>query len=94
MYMYGVSDRCDSRIRLHYFQCYKCTGVNTCTPHTVLQVVNKLKALYGDMYTTDNVLISGIHTHSGPAGFFQYLLFEVTCSVISYVLRSPEIDSM
>ncbi|XP_064404279.1 uncharacterized protein LOC135349656 [Halichondria panicea] len=42
-----------------------------------IQVVNKLKALYGDMYTTDNVLISGIHTHSGPAGFFQYLLFEI-----------------
>jgi neutral ceramidase len=42
-----------------------------------MQVVEKLKALYGDLYTNDNVLISGIHTHSGPAGYFQYLLFEV-----------------
>lgn len=42
-----------------------------------MQVVEKLRALYGDLYTNDNVLISGIHTHSGPAGYFQYLLFEV-----------------
>ena len=41
-------------------------------------MVDKLKALYGDLYTNDNVAISGIHTHSGPAGFFQYLLFEVS----------------
>ena len=42
------------------------------------QVVKKLKAKYGDMYTDDNVLISGTHTHSGPAGYFQYVLFEVS----------------
>lgn len=29
------------------------------------------------MYSDSNVLISGIHTHSGPAGYFQYVLFEV-----------------
>ena len=41
------------------------------------QVVEKLKSIYGDLYTNDNVLITGIHTHSGPAGYFQYVLFEV-----------------
>ena len=39
--------------------------------------MEKLKAVYGDLYGNDNVLISGIHTHSGPAGYFQYVLFEV-----------------
>lgn len=46
-----------------------------------LQVVDKLKSIYGDLYTNDNVLISGIHTHSGPAGYFQYVLFEVSSNV-------------
>ena len=44
----------------------------------MLQVVKKLQALFGDLYNDDNVILSGIHTHSGPAGFFQYVLFEVT----------------
>ena len=41
-------------------------------------MVEELKKLYGDLYFDDNVLISGTHTHSTPAGFFQYVLFEVT----------------
>lgn len=42
-----------------------------------MQVVKRLQTLYGDRYSDSNVLISGIHTHSGPAGYFQYVLFEV-----------------
>lgn len=42
-----------------------------------IQVLQKLQSLYGDLYG-DNVCISGIHTHSGPAGYFQYVLFQVT----------------
>lgn len=42
-----------------------------------IEVIRKLQQLYGDMYSDSNVLISGIHTHSGPAGYFQYVLFEV-----------------
>jgi len=30
------------------------------------------------MYTGKNVVLSGTHTHSGPAGFMQYLLFDIT----------------
>jgi len=30
------------------------------------------------LYTEDNVCISGTHTHSGPGGYWQYVLFEVT----------------
>jgi neutral ceramidase len=43
-----------------------------------IEVVKKLQAQFGDLYNTDNVILSGTHTHSGPAGFFQYVLFEVT----------------
>ena len=39
--------------------------------------MKQLQTVYGDVYTESNVLISGTHTHSGPAGFFQYVLYEV-----------------
>ena len=40
-------------------------------------MINKLKNIYGDLYTNDNVAISATHTHSGPAGYFQYVMYEV-----------------
>ncbi|KAM6182414.1 neutral ceramidase isoform 2-T2 [Erethizon dorsatum] len=40
-----------------------------------LEVVNRLKSKYGSLYRRDNVILSGTHTHSAPAGFFQYTLF-------------------
>jgi len=43
-----------------------------------LEVVKKLKERYGDLYTEKNVVISGTHSHSGPAGFFQTILPMVT----------------
>ena len=30
------------------------------------------------MYTKENLAISGIHTHAGPGGYLQYLLYHVT----------------
>ena len=30
------------------------------------------------MYTEENVCISGTHTHSGPGGYWQYVLFQLT----------------
>lgn len=44
----------------------------------VTQVIKKLKARFGNLYTEENVCISGIHTHSGPGGFLQYVLFDIT----------------
>lgn len=32
---------------------------------------------YGSLYRKDNVILSGTHTHSGPAGYFQYTLFVI-----------------
>jgi neutral ceramidase len=41
-------------------------------------VLEKLKLKFGDVYHKDNVAISSTHTHSGPGGYLQYALFEVT----------------
>ncbi len=35
-------------------------------------VVDRLKAKYGDAYTEANVILSATHTHSGPSGFWHY----------------------
>ncbi|GLG99300.1 Neutral ceramidase [Gryllus bimaculatus] len=42
------------------------------------QVVEALRARYGDLYTERNVMISGTHTHSGPGGFLQDILFDLS----------------
>ncbi|XP_060096804.1 neutral ceramidase [Heteronotia binoei] len=43
-----------------------------------LEVMKHLKQKYGDLYRTDNVILSGTHTHSGPGGYFQNTLFMIT----------------
>ncbi|KAJ7407775.1 hypothetical protein WISP_124804 [Willisornis vidua] len=43
-----------------------------------MEVLGRLKSKYGDLYRQDNVILSGTHTHSGPAGYFQYTLFWIT----------------
>jgi hypothetical protein len=42
------------------------------------QVVRELQVRFGSRYTFQNVLLSGTHTHSGPAGYIQYLLYGIT----------------
>jgi neutral ceramidase len=43
------------------------------------RVIQKLKLRYGpDVYTEQNVALSGTHTHSGPAGYLQYLVYDIT----------------
>ncbi|GLJ24015.1 hypothetical protein SUGI_0457480 [Cryptomeria japonica] len=43
-----------------------------------IKVLERLKSRYGDLYTKENVAISGIHTHSGPGGYLQYIVYIVT----------------
>ncbi|KAI6671029.1 hypothetical protein NL676_005914 [Syzygium grande] len=43
-----------------------------------IKVLERLKARYGDLYTESNVAISGIHTHAGPGGYLQYVVYIVT----------------
>lgn len=41
-------------------------------------VLQRLRAIYGDMFSADNVMISATHTHSGPGGYHGYALYDLT----------------
>jgi neutral ceramidase len=42
-------------------------------------VIDRLQGIYGpSVYSADNVVLSGTHTHSGPAGYLQYLIYDIT----------------
>ncbi|KAG9453271.1 hypothetical protein H6P81_006175 [Aristolochia fimbriata] len=43
-----------------------------------IKVLERLKSRYGDLYNEQNVAISGIHTHAGPGGYLQYVVYIVT----------------
>jgi neutral ceramidase len=43
-----------------------------------IKVLERMKARYGNLYTEKNVAISGIHTHAGPGGYLQYVVYIVT----------------
>ncbi|XP_078427718.1 neutral/alkaline non-lysosomal ceramidase [Wolffia australiana] len=43
-----------------------------------IKVIERLKTRYGDLYTEENVAISGIHTHAGPGGYLQYVTYIIT----------------
>lgn len=43
-----------------------------------IKVLERLKARYGNLYTENNVAISGIHTHAGPGGYLQYIVYIIT----------------
>ncbi|XP_010541433.1 PREDICTED: neutral ceramidase-like [Tarenaya hassleriana] len=43
-----------------------------------MKVIQRLKLRYGKLYTERNVVISGTHTHAGPGGYLQYVLYIVT----------------
>lgn len=38
----------------------------------------KLQSTFGDLYTYDNIMVSGTHTHSGPAGFTYMTVYDLT----------------
>lgn len=42
-----------------------------------LEVLKRLQSKYGSLYRRDNVILSGTHTHSAPAGYFQYTVFVI-----------------
>ncbi|KAM3253513.1 hypothetical protein ACQJBY_047539 [Aegilops geniculata] len=43
-----------------------------------IKVLERLKARYGDLYNENNMAISGIHTHAGPGGYLQYVVYIIT----------------
>eukprot|EP00897_Mesotaenium_endlicherianum_P004587 jgi/Mesen1/4156/ME000219S03285 len=60
--------------RLAFVSIDACMGSQGVT----LEVFKRLKARYGELYNEKNVVISGIHTHSGPGGYLQYVLYLIT----------------
>ncbi|XP_019858109.1 PREDICTED: neutral ceramidase B-like isoform X3 [Amphimedon queenslandica] len=60
------------------------------------KVVEKLQSnkTFAGLYTDDNVCISGTHTHSGPAGYFQYLLYEITSRGFSQETLDAIVDGI
>ena len=56
-----------------------CADLWSCTQALRTEVVHRLDKIYGnDLYTLDNVLICGTHTHSGPGGYSHYALYNLT----------------
>jgi len=43
-----------------------------------LEVIKKLNTIYKDKFNTENILLTGTHTHSAPAGYMQDALFQIT----------------
>ncbi|KAF9596229.1 hypothetical protein IFM89_008388 [Coptis chinensis] len=60
--------------RLVFVNLDACMGSQLVT----LKVIERLKARYGNLYTENNVAVSGIHTHAGPGGYLQYVVYIVT----------------
>ncbi|XP_038629463.1 neutral ceramidase [Scyliorhinus canicula] len=55
-----------------------------------LEVLKRLKSKYRGLYRQDNVVLSGTHTHSGPAGYFQYTL----CLITSKGYIKPSVNAL
>ena len=43
-----------------------------------MKVVTKLATLLPGVFNDDNLCISGTHTHSGPGGFLQYVVYQIS----------------
>jgi len=54
--------------------------VLSCTQIVKTKVIEQLQSdtTFHHLYNTDNVLISGTHTHSAPGGYSEYFLYNVT----------------
>ncbi|PNH01132.1 Neutral ceramidase, partial [Tetrabaena socialis] len=69
------AERTDPRRRFVYVSMDACMASQLVT----LRVIQRLQAEYGaELYGPENVAISGTHTHASPAGFIQYLLYDIT----------------
>jgi hypothetical protein len=54
------------------------TEIDFVTQAVQMEVLKRLKARYGDTYTDQNVVLTATHTHSGPGGFSEYTLWNLT----------------
>lgn len=49
----------------------------SCTQALKTEVIHRLQKIFGSLYTLENVLICGTHTHSAPDGFSHYHLYNL-----------------
>ena len=57
-----------------------------------MEVLEKLNKEYGnDTFRNDNLVLSATHTHSGPAGYMQYLMY--TISSFGFVEESFQVPT-
>jgi neutral ceramidase len=54
------------------------TEVDFVTQAVQIEVLRRLRAEYGSTYTDQNVVLTATHTHSGPGGFSEYTLWNLT----------------
>ena len=44
----------------------------------ILQVLAKVEVAYGNLYKRENIQLTATHTHSGPGGYFQYVMYGIS----------------
>jgi neutral ceramidase len=52
--------------------------VDFVTTAVQLEVLKRLRARFGAVYTDQNLVLTATHTHSGPGGFDEHLLYNLT----------------
>jgi neutral ceramidase len=67
-----VADSADNRVAL------VSTEIDFVTQAVQMEVLKRLKAKYGGAYTDQNVVLTATHTHSGPGGFSEYTMWNLT----------------
>ena len=55
-----------------------------------IEVINRLKNKYGDLYTDENVMLTATHTHVGPGGLSHYGLY-ILASTTGYSPQNFEV---
>ena len=54
------------------------TEIDFVTQAVQVEVLKRLQARYGSTYSDQNVVLTATHTHSGPGGFSEYTLWNLT----------------
>ncbi|XP_002733975.1 neutral ceramidase-like, partial [Saccoglossus kowalevskii] len=71
---YIIADKTDETQRILFVSADMAMGSQL----VKLEVLNRLRTMYDDLYTAENFCLSGTHTHSGPGGYQQFVLFDIT----------------
>jgi neutral ceramidase len=55
-----------------------CADIWAATNAVTQEVIKRLQQEFGNVYTRENVMIIGTHTHSAPGGYTGYRFYEIT----------------